>query len=149
MNVVGFGALNVDEFLRVDTFSKGEKVVIKSRELHPGGAAANTIVGLSRLGIETGLIGALGKDNEGKMISNHLTEEGVDLHGIMFKEGRTGRATCVVDRVGEHVLFIDSGVNDLIEIADIDLDWLEKGRILHMTSFGCVHSGNSFETQKG
>jgi ribokinase len=148
LDIIGFGALNMDEFFIVKQFSKGEKTIINSREIHPGGASANTMVGLSRLGLKTGLIGALGTDEDGKTLLNHLIAEKVDVQGIAFKKGKTGRAICVVDKKGRHNLFIDSGVNDLIGMDDINFEWLNKAETLHLTSFGCIESNKSFETQK-
>ena len=51
--VVGFGALNVDKLFKVDRLSHAEEesFVISEEEIC-GGSAANTIVGLARLGIK-------------------------------------------------------------------------------------------------
>jgi ribokinase len=148
LQVIGFGALNMDEFLVVDHLSRGEKVTVKDRQLFPGGSASNTIVGLSRLGIKTGLIGALGKDDYGKAIYRCLEREKVDLHGVVFKDGMTGRSICIIDKRGSRSVFTETGVNDFLSTDDIDFDWLVKADFLHFSSFGCVTSGQSFETQK-
>jgi ribokinase len=50
--VIGFGALNLDRIFYVDRIVRpDEERFIRSVEHHPGGSAANTIVGLSRLGV--------------------------------------------------------------------------------------------------
>ncbi|MEM1577278.1 MAG: PfkB family carbohydrate kinase, partial [Archaeoglobaceae archaeon] len=60
-SVIGFGALNLDKIYRVDKIpGKDEEGFVRSLELSPGGSAANTIVGLARLGIKSGYIGKVG-----------------------------------------------------------------------------------------
>ena len=51
VDVIGFGALNVDKLYKVGHIAEidGESF-IKGEEESPGGSAANTIIGLSKLG---------------------------------------------------------------------------------------------------
>ena len=61
--VIGFGALNVDKLYSVESIvSKDEESFIKSETDTPGGSAANTIVGLSRLGVSTSIIGKIAEE---------------------------------------------------------------------------------------
>ena len=63
MDIIGFGALNLDELCGVERIAKsGEEVTINDLVTSPGGSAANTIVGLSRLDFKTGFIGMMGND---------------------------------------------------------------------------------------
>ena len=58
--IIGFGALNVDKLYSVENIaSKDEESFIKGETDTPGGSAANTIVGLSRLGVSTSIIGKI------------------------------------------------------------------------------------------
>lgn len=88
------------------------------------------------------------KYDDGKTLLDHLIAEKVDIQGFVFKKGKTGRAICIVDGKGRHNIFIDSGVNDLIGMDDLNFEWLNKTKVLHITSFGCIASNKSFETQK-
>ncbi len=56
-HVVGFGALNVDKLYRVNKIAHEdeESFIIDFMEAC-GGSAANTIVGLARLGLKTGFM---------------------------------------------------------------------------------------------
>ena len=49
-------------------FSYGEKIPVKNLEFSVGGNAANNAVGVTRLGIKTGLVLTLGDDSAGKQI---------------------------------------------------------------------------------
>ena len=48
---------------------------------HPGGSPANVALGLARLGDEVALWTRLGRDAFGEMVSAHLSESGVRVHG--------------------------------------------------------------------
>ncbi len=48
-------------------------------ERHPGGAALNLAVGLSRLGLCSGLVARVGTDPDGFRLRRHLKDEGVRL----------------------------------------------------------------------
>ncbi len=141
--VVGFGALNLDKIMLVDKIpSAEEEGYVISTELHPGGSAANTMVGIARLGLRAGCIGKIGDDDEGETIISDLDKNHVETRGIMRSTGRSGSALSLVDTSGRRALLIDSGVNDEIIDADIDPDYLRQFDILHMTSFVC-RSGTS------
>lgn len=83
LDVLGFGALNLDKLYRVDKIAEaGEETFVKGLTISPGGSAANTIVGLARLGVNTGYIGKIANDSEGKYILNDLRNEKVNVKGI-------------------------------------------------------------------
>ena len=83
MDVVGVGALNLDKIYRVPRIAKpGEEVFVIEAMQSAGGSAANTIVGLARLGVSTGFIGAVGKDSDGDFLVAELQREGVDTSAI-------------------------------------------------------------------
>ena len=57
-----------------------------------GGSAANTIHGLAKLGVETGFIGSIGKDETGDLFENDFRKEGVKP--MLFRRD-TPTGTCV------------------------------------------------------
>jgi ribokinase len=146
-DVVGFGALNVDEIFKVARIvSAEEESAILDHIESCGGSAANTIVGLARLGCKTGFIGKVAGDREGEMLLESLRQEGVDVNGIaVSKQGRSGRVMGFVDGKGERALYVDAGVNDTIEYDKINSQYAFGTKILHLTSFV---GKKSFQTQK-
>jgi len=111
-----------------------------------GGSAANTIVGLARLGCKVGFIGKVADDKEGKMLFEDFHGENVDTKGIiMAKYGRSGTAMGFVDHKGERALYVDPGVNDTIGFEEISKEYVFQTRFLHLTSFV---GEKSFQTQK-
>jgi sugar/nucleoside kinase (ribokinase family) len=69
-------------------------------EMAQGGAVANTITGLASLGIRTGYIGKIGKDEYGNIFRKNLEEKNIEPH-LLFGTSPTGRATTLVTRDGE------------------------------------------------
>lgn len=137
LDVLGFGALNLDKLYRVDKIAEaGEETFVKGLTISPGGSAANTIVGLARLGVNTGYIGKIANDSEGKYILNDLRNEEVNVKGVdIKKKGRSGVCIGFVDDFGERSLYIDPGVNDNLAYKEINQDYVESSKFVHLTSF--------------
>jgi ribokinase len=146
-DVVGFGALNVDKLFKVNKIASAEEEsFVTDFEEACGGSAANTMVGLARLGCKVGFIGKVAEDREGRMLLEDFRGENVDTNGIvMAKYGRSGTAMGFVDERGERALYVDPGVNDTIEFNEINKKYMFQTRSLHLTSFV---EEKSFQTQK-
>jgi ribokinase len=146
-DVVGFGALNVDKLFKVNKIAAAEEEsFIENCVQACGGSAANTIVGLARLGCKVGFIGKVGCDKEGDMLLKDFRREGVDTNGVIrAKRGRSGTVLGFVDKDGARALCIDSGVNDTIKLSEVDAGYVLQAQFLHLTSFV---GETSFQTQK-
>ena len=69
LDVVGFGALNIDKLYQVNRIAhEDEEAYITGFSESCGGSAANTIIGLARLGVKTGFIGKVATDREGTLL---------------------------------------------------------------------------------
>lgn len=143
--VIGFGALNVDKLYSVDKIvSHDEESFITGETDTPGGSAANTIIGLSRLGRSTSIIGKIAEDDDGDLIEYNLAINGVYSNNLIYSDkGSTGKCLGFVDSDGERCLYISPGVNDEINIDEINPLNIMRCKIMHYTSF----VGDSFKTQ--
>ena len=136
--VVGLGALNYDVLYVVERIARGgEEVGIRDVKKAPGGSAANTIVALSRLDVDTSFVGLVGTDKEGELILEEFVKEGFETE-IRKEEGYTGAAIGFVDAEGERALYIYPGVNDRLGMEHIDMELINNARFLHTSSF--VHT---------
>ena len=133
-DVVGFGALNVDKLFRVSKIAGAdEEAFVSSFEEACGGSAANTIVGLARLGCKVSFLGKVAEDREGVMLIDDFRKERVDTTGIIHaKSGRSGVVMGFVDAEGERALYVDSGVNDTLSFSELNSF---QARFLHLSSF--------------
>ena len=136
IEVIGLGALNIDHICKVERILTDGEAVVKSMLSSPGGSAANTIYGLAKLGVDTGFIGAIGDDAEGKMMPRDFDKVGVDTTHISVKHGaKTGSVLCLSDKLGRRSLYVVPGANNRLTIDDVDLTYINQARILHLSSF--------------
>lgn len=146
-DAVGFGALNLDKLFKVNMIAKKEEegAVLDFKE-SAGGSAANTVVGLARLELKTGFIGKVAADHEGNFLLDDFKREGVDIDGISVSEkGRSGTVMGFINPAGDRALYVDPGVNDKIDFADVNLDYVSGAEFLHLSSFV---GERSFKAQK-
>ena len=136
LEIIGMGAINVDCLCQVKEIVTDAETTIDRIKTAPGGSAANTIYGLSRLGIKTGFIGAVGDDEEGKASVQDLETMKVDTSQIQIKKGeRTGYTLCLSDKLGRRSIYVLPGANNLLEWQDINLTYLNQAKIVHLSSF--------------
>ncbi|NIP66856.1 hypothetical protein GWN63_04610 [Candidatus Bathyarchaeota archaeon] len=147
LDVICFGALNVDRLYRVNRIAReDEESFITGFKERLGGSAANTAVGLARLGVKVGFVGKVAGDREGRLLLEGFREENVDTTGIVVSEkGRSGVVMGYVDKRGDRALYVDPGVNDTLEFEEIGLEYIQNTSILHLTSFV---GDRSFQTQR-
>jgi ribokinase len=150
MDVVGFGALNLDKLFHVNRIAhEDEESYITGKFESCGGSAANTIVGLARLGMETGFIGKVATDREGSLLHNNLQNENINTNGLIVTDnGRSGTVNGFVDISGQRALYVDPGVNDDINIDEVELDYINSAKVLHITSFVGKSDDKSIITQE-
>lgn len=146
VDVIGFGALNVDKLFHVTTIAQidGESYIM-DEENSPGGSAANTIVGLSKLGCSTSYIGKIADDNEGDLLEYNLMINNVLLNNLIYSDtGNSGKVLGFVAENGDRALYVSSSVNEEISIDEINPLNVNSAKILHYSSM----FGESFNTQK-
>ena len=102
----------------------------------PAGTEANVMVALARLGRKSGWAGGLPTNPLGHMVTNHLRMAGVNLDGVIWREGRLGtyfiefatkpRATQVI---------YDRADSVAANLGPDDVDWgyLLNTRLVHLT----------------
>jgi ribokinase len=146
-DAIGFGALNVDKLFRVNRLAKAEEEsFIEDYAETCGGSAANTAIGLARLGCNVGFIGKVGCDREGDLLLKDFRAEGVNAAGtIRAEQGKSGSVLGFVNKKGARALYIDSGVNDTITLDEVNARYASRAQFLHLTSFV---GDTSFQTQK-
>jgi ribokinase len=136
IEVVGLGALNIDHLCRVERILDDGEAVVSESILSPGGSAANTIYGLAKLGTSTSFAGAIGDDAEGKLMLEDFQKVGVDISQIRVKHGvKTGSVLCLSDRLGRRSLYVVPGANSWLTADDLDLDYINQAKIIHVSSF--------------
>jgi ribokinase len=136
LDVVGFGAMNIDQLYKVDEIVANGEQSVNNFESVPGGSAANTIYGLAKLGVKTGFVGAVGIDADGEELIKDFKDVAVDTSQVRVKQKvKTGSTICLSDRLGGRAIYVSSGANNLLGAEDVDLAYLNQTQIIHMSSF--------------
>ena len=154
MDVIGFGAINLDEIYTVygpsplrdlGIVSGSEEIVGREeyerltkamkpahRFVSGGGQAANTVYALVRLGFRTGIIGSVGADEDGDSLLAGLAP--VDASQVV-RGGRTTRCAVIVDKHGERTICVLPSPAE-VPVPDPVAAWGRLGgaRYLHLTS---------------
>lgn len=136
-DLIGWGALNVDRLCKINDFAPidGETFIFEEKK-SCGGSASNTIIGASKLGLNTGYIGKIGNDPNGRMMKEYLEKNNVDTnHLIIDSRGETGEVLGFIDADGNRKLYVTPKVNDEITNKEINREYIQDTRILHLTSF--------------
>ena len=116
-NVIGIGSALVDILTRIDNDDILKELEIRKGSMHlvdekstaiienrlenyessmaPGGSAANTIHALSKMGIESGFISFIGKDEIGKFFENSMSSVGVKSY-LFHSDTASGTARTII-----------------------------------------------------
>jgi len=99
-DVLGFGAVAVDELLLIDQYPPAEsKVRVRRREQQCGGLTGTALVAAARLGARCAYVGRIGDDDLSQVVMNRLAMEGVELaHAVRASDATPAHSTILVDR---------------------------------------------------
>jgi ribokinase len=116
-DVVVVGSLNADLVTRVARFpAPGETVGGHDFKVHPGGKGANQAYAAARLGGRVFMIGRVGTDAHGDLLTTSLQQAGVDVANVgRDPEAPTGLALITLDNAGENQIVLVSGANGRLQ----------------------------------
>lgn len=119
--VVVVGSLNLDLVVPVARHpAPGETVLGGDPARHPGGKGANQAVAAARLGRRVAMIGCVGDDDAGRVLTGALHENGVDTAGVRVVDGvPTGLALITVDERAENMIVVSPGANARLSVGDV------------------------------
>ncbi|MFV0539022.1 MAG: adenosine kinase [Dysgonomonas sp.] len=86
-----------------------------------GGSAANTIIGLAQLGIETGFLGRIGKDSYGTVFKSDLSKHNVSSH-LTEADEASGVASTFISKDGERTFGTYLGTAAKLSANDLQAD---------------------------
>lgn len=110
-------------------FGLGDKITVSDVEYDVGGTAANVAIGVSRLGLKSALISALGSDNHALEIRNDLSKNSVSSTHLKTFQHRKTSFSIIVSYKGDRTIFVyhSFGPNDFTIPAKIDAKWVYLG----------------------
>jgi len=137
LDLVVVGELNVDLILQdLSAFPEiGKEKIAQDMRLTLGSASAILAANAARLGTRVGFIGKLGSDPFGEIVLKALKERGVDCSGI--QQDATSRTGVTVSMTfpSDYAMVTYMGAMETFTIRDVDFDYLENGRHMHLSSY--------------
>lgn len=120
-------------------FEYGAKIKIDRSYSTFGGGAANAAVSLSRLGLKTAALIAVGNDSRGEAIIKNIKNNKINSSLIQIHSNfATGFSFLLAGVDSEHIVFSERGANTELEISKKEMDNFKKTDHIYMTSL----SGN-------
>jgi ribokinase len=106
------GSVNSDAVFTVRSLPRpGETVLASALTTCPGGKGANQAVAAARAGAQVQFVGAVGDDDAGTRLREHLQENRVGTDGLVSLSGPSGTAVLMVDSAGENAIVVAPGAN--------------------------------------
>jgi sugar/nucleoside kinase (ribokinase family) len=138
----------VDETFLVDNgIAKGAMTLVdkpgieKSLINHPsgyercsGGSAANTVVGVARLGGTAAFTGKVADDEHGRFYATDMKKDSVSFI-TRVKDGTTGVCTSFITPDGQRSMLTFLGVSSEMEPPDIDEETIRRSRFLYVEGY--------------
>lgn len=108
------------------------------KQLQTGGSAANTVHGLSKLGVSTGYIGKIGSDELGVFFKNDMQRNNIETK-LFFSNSETGRAIALVSPDSERTFATYLGAAVKLSASHITADLFEGYSYLHLEGYLVVN----------
>jgi sugar/nucleoside kinase (ribokinase family) len=105
-----------------------------NKTLASGGSAANTIHGLSLLGVSTGFIGSIGKDETGDFFENDLRNAGVNTY-LSRRQSPTGSAIALITPDSERTFATHLGAAIELNAEDLNASDFVGYDILYLEGY--------------
>lgn len=99
-----------------------------------GGSAANTIHGLAMLGINSGFIGSIGKDDTGDFFESDLKNAGVRTF-LTRRDSVTGTAVALISPGSERTFATHLGAAVELDYSDLHDEYFRDFNILYMEGY--------------
>lgn len=145
-DVVALGELLID-FSPVGNSDKGNVIF----ECNPGGAPANVLAALAKLGKKTSFIGKVGDDQFGLFLKSVLDENKINTDGLVFsKDINTTLAFVHLDDKGDRSFsfYRKPGADMTLNSEEVDLNLIEQCRIFHFGSISMTDEPSKGATIK-
>jgi sugar/nucleoside kinase (ribokinase family) len=105
-----------------------------AKKMATGGSASNTINGITRLGMNAGFVGKIGKDDIGLFFTNDSISNGVQPH-LLLSETPSGCCTVLVSPDSERTLCTYLGAACELEASDLKSEMFAGYDIFHIEGY--------------
>lgn len=132
------GDLVLDVVLSPDRPIESGTDVPGSVGIRQGGSAANTARWLARLGMDTQLVCAVGRDGAGRSLVIQVTGDGVRVRAARVAGQRTGRIGVIVAPGGERSFVADRRAALALTPAHLRPEWFARLDLIHVPGYSLM-----------
>ncbi len=118
---------------------------------HPGGAPANFLAALTKFGAKTALLGKVGTDAFGKMLTVTLQKAGIETRGLVATDDVfTTLAFVTFDEHGDRAFSFSRkpGADTCITFEELDLSLIDEAKVFHFGTLSLTDEPARTATQK-
>ncbi len=118
---------------------------------HPGGAPANFLAALTKFGAKTALLGKVGTDAFGRLLTGTLEEAGISTQGLIATdEVFTTLAFVTFDAQGDREFSFSRkpGADTCIRFEELDLSLIDECKVFHFGTLSLTDEPARTATQK-
>lgn len=129
IDVVALGELLID-FATISADGEGYPTMAA----HPGGAPANFLAALAKFGASAALLGKVGRDTFGKLLTDTLRKAGIDTRGLVADDSVfTTLAFVTFDETGDREFAFSRkpGADTCLRFEELDLGLIDEARGFH------------------
>jgi len=129
MDVVALGELLIDF-----TMQSSDADGYPTMTAHPGGAPANFLAALAKFGRKTALLGKVGNDKFGRLLTKTLEKAGIETRGLMTSDDVfTTLAFVTLDETGDREFSFarKPGADTCIRFEEMNLALIDEAKVFH------------------
>lgn len=121
-HVLVAGSLHYDLVIDTDRFPVADEYVQGRARRAPGGKAGNQALACARNGAPTSLIGRVGDDEAGNLLTANLARAGIDISQLQSGQGETtGSAVAIVNGYGDFGAVVMPGANLALDVSQVEI----------------------------
>ena len=146
IDVVALGELLID-FACLSTDGEGYPTMAA----HPGGAPANFLAALTKFGAKTALLGKVGTDAFGKLLTLTLEKAGIETKGLIATDDVfTTLAFVTFDEHGDREFSFSRkpGADTCISFDELDLSLIDQAKVFHFGTLSLTDEPAAEATRK-
>ncbi|MGK5508607.1 PfkB family carbohydrate kinase [Brevibacillus formosus] len=131
-DVIALGELLID-FTPVGVNDQGNNLFCQN----PGGAPANVLVALSKLGKRTAFLGKVGNDQFGHFLGDILKQQNIDTSGLVYtNDYHTTLAFVHLDKTGDRsfTFYRKPSADMMLQESELELERLAHAKFFHFGS---------------
>ena len=146
-DILCIGSATVDHFLttehKLSTIKVGDKILVKSKEVHTGGGATNSAAALAKLGLKVKVLTKLGNDEEADFIIKRMKYYKVKLINIKRSKKTTDSATIMSSTKGrDRIAYVNKAASLDLAISDyknsqLNTKWIYMATLLGKSLVTC------------